>query len=56
MDIEQRREMNRALAKALAFEAQGNHAAARNWAQRLTQMLAEAFPVGGGVDATAAKR
>lgn len=55
MDIERRRELNQALAKAIAFEAQGNHAEARNWAARLMLMLAHTFPIGGD-NATAAKR
>lgn len=35
--------MNQALAKAIAFQAQGNSSAARNWADRLVRMVTEEF-------------
>jgi hypothetical protein len=43
LDLERRKAMNRALAKAIAFQAQGNSSAARNWADRLVRMVTEEF-------------
>jgi hypothetical protein len=56
MELENRKSLNQALAKAIAFQAQGNHAAARNWAARLTLMLAETFPIGGPDSAAAPQK
>lgn len=44
MDLLRRRRLNQALAKAIAFQDQGNHTAARNWAARLILTLADTFP------------
>jgi hypothetical protein len=56
MDRENRKSLNQALAKAIAFQDQGNHAAARNWAARLVTMLEQTFPVGGPDSATTPQR
>jgi hypothetical protein len=52
MDLEMRKSLNQALAKAIAFQDQGNHAAARNWAARLVTMVEQTFPIGGPDSAT----